>query len=214
MRARNKEPSQEIRFWNENRTVLGLARGGVPVGFEIAKTSALRFDVYVVRKLGVPGHEDLPRRNCARRETATQPSYNAEVYLPAGEYVTKRTIILPRGPQEHGFTIRGEGVSVTSLVGHDSLATSQLVMCFDSTPFDSYFFKLEGMVITRGKPGAVFAFHPSMIDPMKTTRMYCAVFRNVYFRSPIPSKGPTIHFHRSRSTRPRQRHRKRAIRRG
>jgi putative phosphoribosyl transferase len=40
-------------------TVLGLARGGVPVGFEIAKTLALRFDVYVVRKLGVPGHKEL-----------------------------------------------------------------------------------------------------------------------------------------------------------
>ena len=40
-------------------TVLGLARGGVPVGFEIAKTLALRFDVFVVRKLGVPGHEEL-----------------------------------------------------------------------------------------------------------------------------------------------------------
>jgi putative phosphoribosyl transferase len=39
--------------------VLGLARGGVPVGFEIAKTLALRFDVFVVRKLGLPGHEEL-----------------------------------------------------------------------------------------------------------------------------------------------------------
>jgi hypothetical protein len=29
------------------------------VGFEIAKTLALRFDVYVVRKLGVPSHEEL-----------------------------------------------------------------------------------------------------------------------------------------------------------
>ena len=39
--------------------VLGIARGGVPVGFEIAKTLALRFDVFVVRKLGLPGHEEL-----------------------------------------------------------------------------------------------------------------------------------------------------------
>ena len=39
--------------------VLGIARGGVPVGFEIAKTLALRFDVFVVRKLGVPGHREL-----------------------------------------------------------------------------------------------------------------------------------------------------------
>ena len=29
------------------------------MGFEIAKTLALRFDVFVVRKLGVSGHEEL-----------------------------------------------------------------------------------------------------------------------------------------------------------
>ncbi|HHF7344103.1 TPA: phosphoribosyltransferase [Legionella feeleii] len=39
--------------------VLALPRGGVPVGYEIAKALALPLDVFIVRKLGVPGHEEL-----------------------------------------------------------------------------------------------------------------------------------------------------------
>jgi putative phosphoribosyl transferase len=39
--------------------VLALPRGGVPVGFEVAQAFGLDLDVFVVRKLGVPGHEEL-----------------------------------------------------------------------------------------------------------------------------------------------------------
>jgi putative phosphoribosyl transferase len=39
--------------------VLALPRGGVPVGYEIAKTLHLPLDVFIVRKLGVPGEEEL-----------------------------------------------------------------------------------------------------------------------------------------------------------
>lgn len=39
--------------------VLGLPRGGVPVAHEVARSLHLPLDVFVVRKLGVPGFEEL-----------------------------------------------------------------------------------------------------------------------------------------------------------
>jgi putative phosphoribosyl transferase len=39
--------------------VLALPRGGVPVGYEVARALGAPLDVYLVRKLGVPGHEEL-----------------------------------------------------------------------------------------------------------------------------------------------------------
>jgi putative phosphoribosyl transferase len=39
--------------------VLALPRGGVPVGFEVAEGLRVPLDSFLVRKLGVPGHEEL-----------------------------------------------------------------------------------------------------------------------------------------------------------
>ena len=43
----------------EDLIVLGLPRGGVPVAYEVAIHLHAPLDVFVVRKLGVPGHEEL-----------------------------------------------------------------------------------------------------------------------------------------------------------
>ena len=39
--------------------ILALPRGGVPVAYEVAKALNVPLDVFLVRKLGVPGHEEL-----------------------------------------------------------------------------------------------------------------------------------------------------------
>src|SRR3989440_460320 len=39
--------------------VLALPRGGVPVAYEVAKALRAPLDIFLVRKLGVPGHEEL-----------------------------------------------------------------------------------------------------------------------------------------------------------
>src|SRR3954453_15622339 len=39
--------------------VLALPRGGVPIAYEVARALGAPMDVFLVRKLGVPGHEEL-----------------------------------------------------------------------------------------------------------------------------------------------------------
>lgn len=43
----------------KNLLVLGLPRGGVPIAYEVSKALSAPLDVFIVRKLGVPGHEEL-----------------------------------------------------------------------------------------------------------------------------------------------------------
>lgn len=48
-----------VQYANDpNVVVLALPRGGVPVGYEVAQALKAPFDVFVVRKLGVPGFEE------------------------------------------------------------------------------------------------------------------------------------------------------------
>ncbi len=46
-------------YADRDAVVLALPRGGVPVGYEVAKKLGFPLDVFLVRKLGVPGHEEL-----------------------------------------------------------------------------------------------------------------------------------------------------------
>jgi predicted phosphoribosyltransferase len=39
--------------------ILALPRGGVPVAYEVGRALGIPVDVFIVRKLGVPGHEEL-----------------------------------------------------------------------------------------------------------------------------------------------------------
>jgi len=53
--------AERLRQYANRRDVLVLAlpRGGVPVAYEVAKALHVPMDIFLVRKLGVPGHEEL-----------------------------------------------------------------------------------------------------------------------------------------------------------
>jgi putative phosphoribosyl transferase len=56
--------------------VLALPRGGVPVAFEVAQALRAPLDVFLVRKLGLPGHEELAMGAIASGGVVV---YNSEV---------------------------------------------------------------------------------------------------------------------------------------
>ena len=60
-RAAGRELAARLSHYagRDDVVVLGLPRGGVPVAYEVARALRAPFDVFVVRKLGVPGHEEL-----------------------------------------------------------------------------------------------------------------------------------------------------------
>src|SRR5215216_7623072 len=65
--------------------VLALPRGGVPVAFEVAKTLRAPLDIFLVRKLGVPGHEELAMGAIASGGVRVLNDYVVEyLSIPAG----------------------------------------------------------------------------------------------------------------------------------
>lgn len=63
--------ADQLRAYKDKPDVLVLAlpRGGVPVAFQIAKTLHAPLDVFIVRKLGVPGHPELAMGAMAMNNT-------------------------------------------------------------------------------------------------------------------------------------------------
>jgi putative phosphoribosyl transferase len=53
--------AEQLKHWagRPDVIVLALPRGGVPVAYEVAHELHAPMDVFIVRKLGVPGHEEL-----------------------------------------------------------------------------------------------------------------------------------------------------------
>ncbi len=74
-------------------TVLALPRGGVPVGYEVARALHAPLDVFLVRKLGAPGHEELAMGAIASGGTRVlNRQVVAALHVPEGvlETVTAR----------------------------------------------------------------------------------------------------------------------------
>jgi predicted phosphoribosyltransferase len=108
--------------------VLALPRGGVPVGFQIAQALDAPLDVFVVRKLGVPGHEELAMGAIAsggvvflseKIVQAVNPPYEMVQAVAARESEElKRRERAYRGDRPP-LEVRGR----TVIVVHDGLAT-------------------------------------------------------------------------------------------
>jgi putative phosphoribosyl transferase len=85
--------------------VLALPRGGVPVAFEVAESLRAPLDVYVVRKLGVPGQEELAMGAIATGGVrVTNDEVLRHLHIPAEEFdaaLARETEELERREREY-----------------------------------------------------------------------------------------------------------------
>jgi predicted phosphoribosyltransferase len=108
--------------------VLALPRGGVPVAYEVAIALGAPLDVFIVRKLGVPGHEELAMGAIAQGGVRV---LNREVIEPLGipDSVIDRVAAAEGAELDRRERIYRGGVSAPELRGHtvllvdDGLAT-------------------------------------------------------------------------------------------
>jgi putative phosphoribosyl transferase len=116
------------RSWSgrQDVIVLGVPRGGVPVAFEVAKALEAPLDVFTVRKLGVPGHEELAFGAVGPRGVRV---FNPDVmaHVPPGvvEAVTaeQRRVLEERERSYRGDLPPPDVAGRTAILVDDGLAT-------------------------------------------------------------------------------------------
>jgi putative phosphoribosyl transferase len=108
--------------------VLALPRGGVPVGYEVARALSAPLDVFIVRKLGAPDREELAigalasggvtvlNHELVRRLRVTQPELDEIVSREAAELRRREALFRPDRPS---LDLKGR----TIILVDDGLAT-------------------------------------------------------------------------------------------
>src|SRR5918912_3355128 len=76
---------------DEDPLVLAIPRGGVPVGYEIAIALRAPLDVFIARKLGAPGQEELGIGAVAPGGTRVLDSVTIRMLRVSHEYIDKVT---------------------------------------------------------------------------------------------------------------------------
>lgn len=90
--------AQKLQPWAPfHPLVLALPRGGVPVAFEIAKSLRGQLDVLLVKKIGVPGHEELAVGALAE---SGEPFWNAEILATANLSKARQDILVAEKSEE------------------------------------------------------------------------------------------------------------------
>lgn len=116
-------------YRDEKLVVLALPRGGVPVGFEISRSLGAPLDVFIARKLGAPGQEELGIGAVAQGGVRVLNEYAVDALdIPDG-YIERTAKKETEEIERRLETLRGEGRPEpevggrTAILVDDGLAT-------------------------------------------------------------------------------------------
>jgi predicted phosphoribosyltransferase len=111
--------------------VLALPRGGVAVGFEVAQALHAPLDVFVVRKLGLPGHEEFAMGAIASGGVrVTNPMVGLDVPPRVMDAVAARELVelVRREKLYRGDNLAPELAGRTVIVVDDGVATGSTML--------------------------------------------------------------------------------------
>ena len=112
----------------EDVVVLALPRGGVPVAFEVARAIDAPLDVFVVRKLGAPGHPELAMGAIASGGVRVLNDRVVAWYHPSPEELQRITEVEMRELERREQAYRGDRERIpiegkVAILVDDGLAT-------------------------------------------------------------------------------------------
>ncbi|SFG01373.1 Predicted phosphoribosyltransferase [Novosphingobium sp. CF614] len=170
----------------ENPVVLALPRGGVPVGFEVARALGAPLDILMVRKIGAPGHEEYgigalvdgasPQvvidEDMARMVGASRDYIDRQIALQLAE-IERRRVLYRTGP---AVSLNGRDVIVVD----DGIATGSTVRA-----------ALQGLA--RARPARIVLAVPlAPADVLSQLRPLCD--RVICLLSPTPFHAVGMHY--------------------
>jgi len=112
--------------------VLGLPRGGVPVAFEIATAHGVPLDVFMARKLGVPGHTEVAMGAVATGDVCVMNEEVVRAFGVSRDLVARQVAAAERQVRAGDLRYRGRRPPVdvhgsTVILVDDGIATGATV---------------------------------------------------------------------------------------
>ena len=108
-------------YRDKDPVVLALPRGGVPVGYEISRSLGAPLDVFIARKLGAPGREELGIGAVAQGGVRVLNERALEVLGVTDEYVEQVTAKETAEIERRLGDLRGRGRPETGIEGRTAI---------------------------------------------------------------------------------------------
>ena len=93
---------------NKNAVVLAIPRGGVEIGYEIAKFLNVKLDIIVTKKIGLPGDEEFAIGSVGPDKKVALNEETIRIYNVTGEYISQQKMEISKEIERRYKAYRGK----------------------------------------------------------------------------------------------------------